>query len=455
MVTYASFRTKIECMIRERVLPRLAHGAPNVVAFNEDIGLMTLGTGSRGAEARAIVEDPASVCPGEGFPARRSSTLARCSRPPTRGRSAPTSQRFPEPARASARVFTGGHGHLRARLDAGVLGHGASATASTSSARTTSRRSASRSTRPRSTRSATPTCRGPSRCSWPPGPKVYNEAFMWAPARRAQRGAARRCATWCSRTRRCRSPTSRTSLAGRERPQHRPRRGREPAAVPAARHARADRLRHEPAGVHLRRPARRRGPLLRHEQVLHALPRQARHEPRDAGRGEPGPLGHRRRRSGSRSTGCAPPGARSPIPTVDFDYNVTPHLVGQLGDLVFDGQTAITQRGLRGREALQLRGQLALPARARRRTTPPRSSPTRARKREFLALAPWVTPDAPRADAARDAGEAGPGLRRPARERLPGDGDRGRPAVPARLLAAQLHLVARRRPATGRHRQAG
>ncbi len=36
-------------------------------------------------------------------------------------------------------------------------------------------------------------------------------------------------------------------------------------------------------------------------------------------------------------------------PTVHFSYNVTPHLVGQLGDLVFDGQTAITQRGLRGR----------------------------------------------------------------------------------------------------------
>ncbi|HEU0024703.1 MAG TPA: glycerophosphodiester phosphodiesterase family protein, partial [Thermoleophilaceae bacterium] len=57
VVTYASFRTKIECMIRERVLPRLVRGAPNVVAFNEDVGLMTLGTGSRGAQARAIVED--------------------------------------------------------------------------------------------------------------------------------------------------------------------------------------------------------------------------------------------------------------------------------------------------------------------------------------------------------------------------------------------------------------
>ena len=33
---------------------------------------------------------------------------------------------------------------------------------------------------------------------------------------------------------------------------------------------------------------------------------------------------------------------------MSFDYNVTPHLVGNLADLTFDGQTAITQRGLRG-----------------------------------------------------------------------------------------------------------
>ena len=34
-------------------------------------------------------------------------------------------------------------------------------------------------------------------------------------------------------------------------------------------------------------------------------------------------------------------------PSVGFTYNVTPHLVGNLADFPFDGQTAITQRGLR------------------------------------------------------------------------------------------------------------
>ena len=128
-------------------------------------------------------------------------------------------------------------------------------------------------------------------------------------------------------------------------------------------------------------------------------------------------------------------------PTVDFDYNVTPHLVGHLGDLVFDGQTAITQRGLRGREKCTYVGN------SRFLPDPPEGDaaslePYAGRKREFLALAPWVVPDNPRSALRAVAGQARPRIRRPARERLPRDGDRGRPAVPARLVAAQLHLLA-------------
>jgi hypothetical protein len=59
VVSYGSYRTKIECMIREYVLPNLAGGRPNLVVFNEDVGLMTLATGSRGRLARAIFGNPA------------------------------------------------------------------------------------------------------------------------------------------------------------------------------------------------------------------------------------------------------------------------------------------------------------------------------------------------------------------------------------------------------------
>src|SRR5688500_7493284 len=70
--TYAAFRTKIECMVREYVRPRLARGRGmvNVVAFNEDIGLMTAGTGSRGAQARQVIANPGGApgCEGQAFP---------------------------------------------------------------------------------------------------------------------------------------------------------------------------------------------------------------------------------------------------------------------------------------------------------------------------------------------------------------------------------------------------
>jgi len=54
VVTYATFRRAIDCMLRTDVVPRLAHGRPNLVVFTEDIGLMTGATGTRGATARAL-----------------------------------------------------------------------------------------------------------------------------------------------------------------------------------------------------------------------------------------------------------------------------------------------------------------------------------------------------------------------------------------------------------------
>jgi len=98
-------------------------------------------------------------------------------------------------------------------------------------------------------------------------------------------------------------------------------------------------------------------------------------------------------------------------PTVSFSYNVTPHLVGQLGDLVFDGQTAITQRGLRGRGCNYVGNSRFMP-------NPPDNDPASLApyagpKREFLALVPWVTPDAPRA-----------ALRATQAKLAPGSGDR-------------------------------
>jgi len=56
--TYATFRHKMECLLLDYVVPNLSTTTPNVVVFNEDIGLATLGIGTRGAGARAIAASP-------------------------------------------------------------------------------------------------------------------------------------------------------------------------------------------------------------------------------------------------------------------------------------------------------------------------------------------------------------------------------------------------------------
>ena len=56
--SYKTFRHKMECLLLEYVQPNRSATTPNVVVFNEDIGLATLGIGTRGAGARAIATSP-------------------------------------------------------------------------------------------------------------------------------------------------------------------------------------------------------------------------------------------------------------------------------------------------------------------------------------------------------------------------------------------------------------
>ena len=120
-------------------------------------------------------------------------------------------------------------------------------------------------------------------------------------------------------------------------------------------------------------------------------------------------------------------------PTVGFDYNVTPHMVGNLADLAFDGQTAITQRGLRGPRRCTYVGNRRAAARG-----PAAVSPLRRAEAPVPRSGPVGSPRrAARRRCARPP-SASRRLRRPARERLPGDGGDRRPAVPARPPPPQL-----------------
>jgi hypothetical protein len=64
MRTAADFRRAIDCAIRAEVVPHLVRGRPNLVVFDENIGLETLVIGPRGSAARALLRSGVPACGG-------------------------------------------------------------------------------------------------------------------------------------------------------------------------------------------------------------------------------------------------------------------------------------------------------------------------------------------------------------------------------------------------------
>ena len=56
IATAAEYRRAVDCALRTEVLPHLASGRPNLVVFDEDIGLETIAVGPRGAAARSLLQ---------------------------------------------------------------------------------------------------------------------------------------------------------------------------------------------------------------------------------------------------------------------------------------------------------------------------------------------------------------------------------------------------------------
>ena len=68
MRTAADYRRAVDCAIRTEVLPHLARGRPNLVVFDEDIGLETIAIGARGAPARTLLDRGVPACAGQASP---------------------------------------------------------------------------------------------------------------------------------------------------------------------------------------------------------------------------------------------------------------------------------------------------------------------------------------------------------------------------------------------------
>ncbi|HTL23597.1 MAG TPA: hypothetical protein VL281_06130 [Mycobacteriales bacterium] len=77
VATYAAFRTAMRCLVEDFVQPLRRPGVPTLVVFNEDIGLMTLATGTRGAVVREQAGTALRAPVGDQEPAAAASALGQ------------------------------------------------------------------------------------------------------------------------------------------------------------------------------------------------------------------------------------------------------------------------------------------------------------------------------------------------------------------------------------------
>ncbi len=70
----------IDCAIRTEVLPHLAHGRPNLVVFDEDIGFETIAIGARGAAGSGAACSGVPSCSGPPVPCETLATLTALDR---------------------------------------------------------------------------------------------------------------------------------------------------------------------------------------------------------------------------------------------------------------------------------------------------------------------------------------------------------------------------------------
>jgi glycerophosphoryl diester phosphodiesterase len=411
--SYASFRIKIECLLRDYVVPRLAEGRPNVVALTEDIGLMTIATGSRGALARNLFANPRTAlsCEPQGIPCGVLLALAAL-RVGYAGPSVAYQVRFPTLSLLSgvfvaatdtfARGWMQLFSNLAKRYGVYILGSNNQAPfrESLDPTEISLFRDPDK-PRPRSVYVATKGV-------------AYNEVFMWGPEDIREEGPPMLRNVVAQNRKVPVTPTEQTleiepgAATGPDAIEN-----VRPYALPGT-DARIGFATSLPAFVYGHRlgEPERADPCSDvsrfYMQCLDELGTNlVIQDEANSGRwaGQSGE-GNYQPLEWMRSTWRA-----AADPSVSFDYNVTPHLVGNLADLAFDGQTAITQRGLVGGPPCTYVGNSIFSPPGE--PDPAYLEPYAGPKHEFLAIAPWVTPDAPRSQLRATAAKLAPGSRHP------------------------------------------
>ncbi len=437
VATYASFETKIECLIRSDVLPRLARGRPNLVVFGEDTGLMTLATGSRGAEARKLFAGRGSPsCESQGEPCATLGALG-----------AVTAAYAPQVAAYKARFPS--LGPLSAAFVAATdtLVRGFMQTFSDLARRYRIYIVASNDQAPFTESSSPvdialfhdPDYPTPSSVYVATGPDVYNHAFMWGPHDVRATGPAPLRNVVASNLKVPLTPLE-SELGLTPGPSGGPAAiaNLRPYRLPGTR-ARIGIATSLPAFIYGSPPP---GTDPCSDVALYYMRCLDRLGTSIVVQDEANP---------GRWTGTdADPSEQwQPLswmlstyravsdPTVHLDYNVTAMMVGNLADLPFDGQSAITQRKLRGRGCHYIGDARFVPGEDRADLRPYAGN-----RADFLALAPWVASDRSRV-----------GLRQLGADLAPGSGSSLENDYVETAVVADLPVpIDRHRPDCGRSR---
>jgi len=404
--TYGSFRTKIECMVRQLVLPRLAKGRPNVIAFNEDIGLMTIATGSRGAVARGAFGGKGSLgCESAGVPCTTLGALGAVGASYSQqnaayrvrfGPQTPVSDPFVAATDTFGRGWMQVFSDIARRYGVYILGSNDQSPfrESTDPAEIELFRD--------------PDLPRPSSVFVANSDDVFNQVFMWGPKEVRPDGPR---------------PLRNVVAANKKVPltpieeqiQLAPGPATGSDAVPnvtpyelPGTKARIGFATSLPAFVYGDPPQGTDPCSNTARYYMRCLDRLGvnlvMQDEANPGRwAANGGSNYWQPLEWMRSTWRA-----ASDPGVGFDYNVTPHMVGNLADLAFDGQTAITQRGLGAGDADAARCTYVGNERFLAPEDPESARGDAGPKREFLAIAPWVE-DGERPQLRSTAGKLAPG----------------------------------------------
>ncbi|MHB8691873.1 MAG: hypothetical protein ACYDHH_11545 [Solirubrobacteraceae bacterium] len=418
VVSYASFAAKIDCMLREYVLPHLARHRPNVVVFNEDIGLATIATGARGALARALFTQPNSLsCEPLGVPCATLAALTTITTqyavplaayhlrfPSLSG----LGQGFVAATDTVVRSFMDAFSSLAKRYGIYLIGSAdfSPFTQSTEPADIALFGDPSAKPRPTSVYVAT-------------APEVYNEVLMWGPHDVRSTGPDVMRNVVASNLKTPLTPLE-TGLGFTPGPSTGPAAvaNLAPYAIPGTR-ARLGFATSLPAFTY-GSPATGVDPCSNTSRYyMRCLNRLGANvviqDEANPGRWT-GADGNGIERWQPMSWMSSAYRAVSD-PTVGFAYAVNPMMVGNLADLVFDGQSAILQRGLRAGRAGRA-GRAAGCHYVGNGAFLPGEDQTQFEsyagpQPDFLALAPWVVPDAARGSLRAVGAQLAPGSRSP------------------------------------------